>query len=68
MFKKILITGAEGFIGKNLRAYLTEKGEYEIFPFDLGNSTSDLDEYLLAADFIFHLAGVNLPSEEGEFL
>jgi len=68
MFKKILITGAEGFIGKNLRAYLTEKGEYEIFPFDLGNSTSDLDEYLLAADFIFHLAGVNLPSEEGEFI
>jgi UDP-2-acetamido-2,6-beta-L-arabino-hexul-4-ose reductase len=64
---KILITGANGFIGKNLSITLKERGYNEIYKYDIDNSENELIEFIKNADFIFHLAGVNRPSEEAEF-
>lgn len=62
----ILITGANGFIGKNLIASL-EKEQVKIIKYDLHNTLDDLNEYVKEADFVFHLAGVNRPNEVSEF-
>lgn len=64
---KILVTGADGFIGKNLRCHLKENG-YETLPYDLSNTIDELRAFLSEADFIVHLAGVNRPLKEEEFL
>lgn len=64
---KVLITGARGFIGKNLVAHLKENGHTPL-EFDQNNTVSDLKKFLLEADFIVHLAGVNRPLQEEEFL
>lgn len=76
---RILVTGANGFIGKNLVEALKNiqsgkdktRGELkidEIFAYDLQTPTERLDEYASNADFVFNLAGVNRPKESGEFL
>jgi UDP-2-acetamido-2,6-beta-L-arabino-hexul-4-ose reductase len=65
---KILITGAKGFIGKNLIAELREREYTNIFEYDLETNPALLDEYCRQADFVFHLAGVNRPKEESEFM
>ncbi len=62
----ILVTGSEGFIGKNLVSRLKQHGEYEILTFDKDSSTP-LNSLVEKADFIFHLAGVNRPQNEAEF-
>lgn len=64
---KVLITGVEGFIGKNLSMQLREHGGYEIIPFGRGDSIDALAAGVSAADFICHLAGVNRPDDESEF-
>ncbi len=63
---KILVTGANGFIGKNLACHLKERG-HQILPFVRGNAVEDLRAYLNEADFVAHLAGVNRPLREEEF-
>ena len=63
---KILVTGANGFIGKNLVCHLKERG-HQILPFVRGNAIEDLRAYLKEADFVVHLAGVNRPLKEEEF-
>ncbi|MEW6605942.1 MAG: capsular polysaccharide biosynthesis protein CapF [bacterium] len=65
---KILVTGAKGFIGKNLIAELKNQGYKEIYEYDLNSSLQDLDKYTKDCDYIFHLAGVNRPKEQKEFL
>lgn len=76
---KILITGAKGFIGKNLIAELNNikegkaKGyhlnpELTLFEYDIDTDPSLLDGYCRDADFVFHLAGVNRPKEQSEFM
>ena len=62
----ILITGANGFIGKNLVAALKGTNN-ELILIDRSNSKEDLQEGLLKADYIFHLAGINRPKDEKEF-
>jgi len=65
---KILITGAKGFIGKNLIAELRNRKYNEIFEYDRDIDPSLLDEYCKEANFVFHLAGVNRPKEKSEFM
>ena len=65
--KKILVTGANGFVGKNMVVALRESKEYEVITIDKENSENELKESVLRADFIVHLAGVNRPKENKEF-
>lgn len=75
----ILVTGAKGFVGRNLCAELKNirdgkaKHYGEIFiehimEYDINNSANDLDKYCQQADFVFNLAGVNRPKEQSEFM
>ena len=65
---KILVTGAKGFIGKNLIVELRNHKYEDIFEYDLDSTDDELDIYAKEADFIFHLAGVNRPKDEKEFM
>ncbi|MDN5290080.1 MAG: UDP-2-acetamido-2,6-beta-L-arabino-hexul-4-ose reductase [Anaerophaga sp.] len=65
---KILVTGAKGFIGKNLIAELRNRKYTEIFEYDRDTDPSLLDGFCKEADFVFHLAGVNRPKEQSEFM
>ncbi len=64
---KILVTGANGFIGKNLCAVLREKG-HDIFSYDIDSDCTLLDRYTNECEFVFHLAGVNRPKDPREFM
>jgi len=63
----ILITGADGFIAKNLIEYLRQENKHQLYLYTKKDSDSILDAYLKEADFIFHLAGVNRPQTIDEF-
>lgn len=65
---KILVTGANGFVGKNLIAELNNRGYKDIYKFTRVADSSLLEEYTKNCDFVFHLAGVNRPKEEKEFM
>lgn len=65
---KILVTGAKGFIGKNLIAELRNRNHNNIFEYGKETNSSLLDEYCKEADFVFHLAGVNRPKDQSEFM
>src|SRR5690554_786189 len=65
---KILVTGANGFIGKNLIEKLKELKTHDIYPFDLDTNPNLLDTYTKSCDFVFHLAGVNRPENPGDFM
>lgn len=75
----ILVTGAEGFVGKNLCAALKNIRDgkdrtrpklsiEEVFEFDIDTDKSLLDDYCEKADFVFNLAGVNRPQNPEEFM
>lgn len=64
---KVLITGAKGFIGKNLVSTLEREDKYEIICIDRENSKEELEKGVLNSDFIVHLAGINRPKNEEEF-
>ena len=75
---KVLVTGAKGFIGKNLvtalKNILDKKDKTrnfeieEVYEFDIDTDIKLLDEYCSKCDFVFHLAGVNRPKDEKEYL
>jgi UDP-2-acetamido-2,6-beta-L-arabino-hexul-4-ose reductase len=65
---KILITGAKGFVGRNLIAGLVNHGYTELYEFDKDSEPSLLEVYCSRADFVFHLAGVNRPDKEAMFM
>lgn len=65
---KILVTGAYGFIGKNLIAELKNRGYDDIYEYDLDCDEKALDEYTKDCEFVFHLAGVNRPKDTKEFM
>ena len=75
----ILITGAQGFVGQNLCASLKNIRDgknrnrpnikiEEIYEFDIDTDPALLDEYCAKADFVFHLAGVNRPTDPADFM
>ena len=75
----ILVTGAKGFVGKNLCAALANIRDNkdrtrpaltigEIFPYDIDTPPELLSEYCAKADCVFNLAGVNRPKEQSEFM
>jgi len=64
---KILITGSNGFIAKNLRSSLETLGFNELLLLDKKVTQEEAKKSLLHADFVFHLAGVNRPVEVSEF-
>lgn len=63
----ILVTGAEGFVGKNL-VYELENYGYEVYKYDVDSTEEYLDECIKKTTFVFHLAGVNRPKDEKEFM
>lgn len=65
---KILITGAKGFIGKNLISELNNRGYNEIYECDIDTTEEQLKEYTEKCEFVFHLAGVNRPEKEEDFM
>ena len=76
---KILVTGAKGFVGKNLCTNLRNIQESkdrrfpglsieEIYEYDLGNTPEELDAWCTDSDFVFNLAGVNRPQNQEEFM
>ena len=76
---KILVTGAKGFVGKNLCAQLNNikdgkaccYGELqieEVFEYDLDSTPEQLDQWCKECNFVFNLAGVNRPKDNDEFM
>ena len=63
----ILVTGARGFIGRNLIAQLRVREGCAVTPFDVDHSPDDLRGGLEAAEIVYHLAGVNRPRITEEF-
>ena len=64
----IVITGADGFIGKNLRHHLGELGHINITSITRSSTPGQLADALQSADFVYHLAGVNRPADPAEFI
>lgn len=64
---KILVTGSNGFIGKNLVDRLKTLGCHEVFCFDRNTSEQMLDKWCGECDFVFHLAGENRPKNDEDF-
>lgn len=76
---KILVTGAKGFVGKNLCAQLNNIREgknksygdltiSEVFEYDIDSTLEQLESYCQSCDFVFNLAGVNRPQNQEEFM
>lgn len=75
---KILVTGAKGFVGKNLCEQLKsirdgKARNYgvvvdEVYEYDLDSTSEELDAWCASADFVFNLAGVNRPKDLAEFM
>lgn len=64
---KIVVTGAQGFIGKNLCVHLQEKNYTDVIKITRQTTDEDFNIAIREADFIFHLAGVNRPQHDEEF-
>ena len=63
---KVLVTGAKGFVGRNLCLTLEQMPDVEVLKYDLGDEAK-LDGYAAECDFVMHLAGVNRPKDPAEF-
>lgn len=63
----VLITGADGFIGKNLCSHLKANGFFNIFQYTHQSSPEELEKYTKSCDFVFHLAGINRPKNNLEY-
>ena len=65
---KILVTGAKGFIGRNLVMELRNRGYREIYEYDTDTREELLGEYCRDCGFVYNLAGVNRPKDQSEFM
>jgi UDP-2-acetamido-2,6-beta-L-arabino-hexul-4-ose reductase len=66
MAMRIVVTGANGFIGKNLCIRLIEEN-FEVFPISRQTSGEDVNDYIQQADLVIHLAGINRPIHTDQF-
>ena len=64
---RVLITGASGFIARNLQLYLSPRQDVEVRCFDRSHTLQQLPALMEDVDFVFHLAGVNRPQDPAEF-
>ncbi len=64
--KHVLVTGSEGFIGKNLVERLNQRENIKLLRFDIDTNESKLEEFLNIADVVYHLAGVNRPLDPSD--
>jgi UDP-2-acetamido-2,6-beta-L-arabino-hexul-4-ose reductase len=64
---KVLVTGADGFIGKNLAVHLAARDDVEMMRYVRGSTEDALRQAMSSADFVIHLAGVNRPEDTAEF-
>lgn len=62
----VLVTGADGFLGKNIRSILGELG-HNILTYDRENTLDELEKLVIQCDFVVHLAGVNRPENPKDF-
>jgi UDP-2-acetamido-2,6-beta-L-arabino-hexul-4-ose reductase len=65
---KVLITGAKGFIGKNLQVHLAERQNVQVVCFTREHTVEQLPELLQGVEFVIHLAGINRPQDPKEFV
>lgn len=65
---KILVTGAKGFVGKNILLRLKQEGYEDVVPFDIDTPAEVLDAAVKDCDFVLHFAGVNRPKDASEFM
>jgi UDP-2-acetamido-2,6-beta-L-arabino-hexul-4-ose reductase len=65
---RIVITGAGGFIGKNLQIRLSELGYAHTVVLTRSSTSAEIHKALSDADFVFHLAGVNRPQDPADFV
>lgn len=78
---KVLVTGAKGFVGRNLceslkniqdgkdrRARYAQLSPLEVYEYDRNNTLEELDEWCAEADFVFNLAGINRPNDPADFM
>ena len=64
---KVLVTGANGFLARNLISHLNFRAEIEVIPYTRQNQISELKDMLVGVETIFHLAGANRPSDQKQF-
>lgn len=64
---RVLITGANGFVGKNLQLRLNERKDVQVVRFTRNEAPGQLPDLLRGVDFVFHLAGANRPEDPKEF-
>ena len=64
---RVLVTGADGFVGKNLRVFLSELADFDVVPVVRGTTPDELQKAIDMADAIIHLAGVNRPGDPAQF-
>lgn len=64
---RVMVTGANGFIGKNLLMHFREKSDFEVLPFTREHSEQELPKFLEGVDWVVHLAGINRPEDPAEF-
>lgn len=65
---KVLVTGAKGFIGRNLIEELKYRDNIEIYECDIDTTEEQLEKYTKKCEFVYHLAGVNRPQNEEDFM
>jgi UDP-2-acetamido-2,6-beta-L-arabino-hexul-4-ose reductase len=65
---RVIITGANGFIGKNLQLHLRERKNVQVICFTHSDEVAQLPTLLKGVDFVFHLAGINRPQDPQEFV